>query len=232
MRALTDTDCLGLSDHGLRRHPMDRALLVLQAALPEASHESLPDWTLGRRDRALAELHCLSFGPTLSGWLECERCAERLEFDIDARALANAEAGGGPVEINGWTFRLPTIRDLARAAAAGEASAMVRKLLESCVLAGEDVGPWSEADIESIGERMEAADPLAETRLMFRCAGCGHEWAATLDMASFVWEQVAASAGRVAAEVHALASAYGWTEAEILSLSGARRARYLEMVRA
>ena len=32
-------------------------------------------------------------------------------------------------------------------------------------------------------------------------------------------------------EVHTLASVYGWTEREILSLSEPRRAFYLEMVR-
>jgi hypothetical protein len=212
---------------------MDRALLVLGAALPDVSYDSLADWTPGRCNKALAELHCLCFGSVLNGWLACERCTDRLEFEMDAHAIAGPPAGGdGPIDVNGWTFRLPTIRDLAGVAAAGEASGGVQRLLRSCMVAPDDAGTWSEADIEAIGARMEAADPLAETRLMFRCANCGHEWAANLDIASFVWEQIAARAGRAIAEVHALASAYGWTEAEILSLSEARRSRYLEMVRA
>jgi hypothetical protein len=33
-------------------------------------------------------------------------------------------------------------------------------------------------------------------------------------------------------DVHTLASAYGWSESEILSLNPARREFYLEMVRA
>jgi len=37
---------------------------------------------------------------------------------------------------------------------------------------------------------------------------------------------------RLLVEVHALASAYGWSEQEILSLSDARRRLYLEMVQA
>jgi hypothetical protein len=32
-------------------------------------------------------------------------------------------------------------------------------------------------------------------------------------------------------EIHAIASAYGWSEKEILALSDPRRAFYLEMVR-
>ena len=233
MRALTDTDCLDLWDQGSRGRPIDRTLLVLGAALPEISHENLVDWPLGRCNRALADLHCRCFGPTLNGWLACERCADRLEFEIDARGLAGAQAGDDdPVEVNGWTFRLPTIRDLAGMQAAGEAPAGVRRLLESCAVGPGPAGPWSEAEIEAIGERMAAADPVAETRPMFRCANCGHEWSINLDIAGFVWEQIVARARRALAEIHVLACAYGWTEAEILSLSEARRARYLEMAQA
>ena len=36
--------------------------------------------------------------------------------------------------------------------------------------------------------------------------------------------------GATLAEVHALAAAYGWTEAEVLALSAARRRAYLELV--
>jgi hypothetical protein len=41
-----------------------------------------------------------------------------------------------------------------------------------------------------------------------------------------------ARAKRLLAEVHLIASAYGWSEAEILGLSRARRDFYLDMVRA
>ncbi len=41
-----------------------------------------------------------------------------------------------------------------------------------------------------------------------------------------------ARAKRLLSEVHALASAYGWSEREILGLSVARREFYLGMVRA
>ena len=41
-----------------------------------------------------------------------------------------------------------------------------------------------------------------------------------------------AHARRLLLDVHQLASAYGWSEMEILSLSATRRNAYLEMVRA
>jgi hypothetical protein len=233
MRALSDADCLDLWDHGLRRHPLDRALLILDKALPDTPYEDLADWPLGRCNKALAELYNRCFGPTLNAWLSCERCEDKLEFEIDVHIILGGEpARDDPVHAAGRAFRLPTTRDLACAAEAGEPAAIVRRLLESCQVQQVDHGPWSEAEIEEIGETMAAADPLAETRLMFRCPSCSHEWAASFDIAAFVWEQTEARARRAVADVHALARAYGWTETEILSLTGNRRAHYLELVQA
>jgi hypothetical protein len=76
---------------------------------------------------------------------------------------------------------------------------------------------------------MALADPFAETRLTLQCPGCGNAWEEWLDMVSFFWAEVEARARRVFLEIHTLASAYGWTEGEVLSLSDGRRAMYLEM---
>ena len=77
---------------------------------------------------------------------------------------------------------------------------------------------------------MALADPMAEIRLALNCVGCSNQWEETLDIASFLWTEIASRAKRLLREVHTIASAYGWTEGEILSLSEARRALYLEMV--
>jgi hypothetical protein len=50
------------------------------------------------------------------------------------------------------------------------------------------------------------------------------------DVAEFLWREIDAWAKRVLEEVHTLASAYGWAQGEILSLSAARRRRYVSMV--
>jgi hypothetical protein len=79
---------------------------------------------------------------------------------------------------------------------------------------------------------MAAADPLAEILLSFDCPNCGACFQESLDLASFLWAEVEDRARRMLREVHALASAYGWSEAQILSLGPARREIYLEMVQA
>jgi hypothetical protein len=50
------------------------------------------------------------------------------------------------------------------------------------------------------------------------------------DIASFFWTEIAAEAKRLLGEVHILASAYGWREADILSLNPLRRRFYLEAI--
>ena len=60
------------------------------------------------------------------------------------------------------------------------------------------------------------------------CAGCGAQTALPFDAGGTLWSEAAASAQRLLQDVHALASAYHWSEADILALSPARRGYYLE----
>jgi hypothetical protein len=75
-------------------------------------------------------------------------------------------------------------------------------------------------------------DALFEANLELRvnCADCGAVWDAPFDPVPFLWERVEASARRLLGEIHALARAYGWREADVLALSSARRRAYLELV--
>ena len=50
-----------------------------------------------------------------------------------------------------------------------------------------------------------------------------------LDAGQLLWEEIEARALVLLREVHHLASAYGWSEAQILALTPARRASYLAM---
>jgi hypothetical protein len=234
MRPLDDTELLGLWESGLRRHPLDRALLALSAALPEMPCAELADWPLGRRNQALTRLRCLCFGPFLRGWTACVQCGEKLEFEMNAQILAGGETGENngsnePVTVNGRTFRLPTSRDLARAAGESDPMAGAVRLAESCLVEASPPAKWSEEELSAIGERLALADPLAETRLALHCPDCGNDWQETLDIASFFWTELEARVRQVLAAIHTLASAYGWSEGEILSLSQNRRAIYLEM---
>ena len=243
MQALSDRDMLNLWDRGAAGRPLDRALLTLGTALPDTPPARLADWPLGRRNKALIDLRCACFGPRIEGWLACTRCGEKLEFGLDGRALANA---GTPwdddvepkIEIGAHAFALPTSRHLARVAHEADARAAGAKLLQSCCLDPNPPAAWAEDEIEEIGDEMARADPLAETRLSFKCPQCGVEWDEDFDIAAFLWTEIESAAKALLAAVHALASVYGWSEFEhivaqraptrILPLDGASMTGFLQ----
>lgn len=240
MRALSQADCLALWESGQTLHPLDRGLLAVHAAFPESHGESVADWPLGRRNRALAELRCACFGRWIRGWTACEQCSDKLEFEVDGNALAESAAPSAPapLEVQGRKFRLPTSRDLAKIAGIHDSSLAALQLADQCliqcVLADNPPASlnWSEEELDHIGETMSAADPLAEITLHFDCPACGHSFDQSLDLIGFFWSEMEGRAKRLMLDVHTLASAYNWSESEILALSPARRDFYLEMVRA
>src|SRR5690242_12694262 len=145
MQVLSSSSMLDLWDRGSQLHSLDQGLLALSAGLPDAPYQTLADWPLGRRNRALAEVRSSWFGPDLEGWASCPRCGEKLEFQLDARSLTAIDPPGPePIVVNGRSFRLPTSRDLARAAGERDPRAAAVRLLESCRL---DEGALSEEDL-------------------------------------------------------------------------------------
>jgi hypothetical protein len=241
MRAVTQADLLALWESGKALHTLDWGLLAVNTMFPETQPDSAADWPIGRRNRALVEMQLACFGRTLRGWTSCRRCAEKLEFALDGLALAEGPLPeqGESIVANGRTFRLPTSRDLARVAAEDDPSKAAVALVEMCRIDGE-VGPvercftteidWTEEDLDAIGDKMALADPLGEIMLHFDCPECGEVFDDNLDLSTFLRAEIEGRAKRLLREVHTLASAYGWSEAEILALNPARRQFYLEMV--
>ena len=231
MKTLTNSDFLDLWERGVGLHPLDQGLLILGAGLPGTSYESMADWPLGRRNAALAQLHCACFGSSIQAWTACDQCGAKLELDLDGRSLTDRSPVTEPVAARGHSFRLPTTRDLAAAAREADSDSAAIRLLESCCFEAGEPDRWSEEEVEEVGQKMALADPMAEIQLTLTCPECESECSSALDIASFLWEEIGARAKRLLREVHDLASAYGWTEREVLSLNEYRRAIYLGMVR-
>lgn len=241
MRAVTQVDLLALWESGKALHPLDWGLLAVNTMFPGTQPDSVADWPIGRLNRALVEMQLAYFGPALRGWTSCRRCADKLEFALDGLALAESPLPkqGEPIVVSGRTFRLPTSRDLARVAVEDDPGKTAVALVEMCRMKGEaePVEPslttendWTEEDLDAIGDKMARADPLAEIMLHFDCPECGESFDDSLDLPTFLRAEIEGRVKRLLREVHTLASAYGWGEAEILSLNPARRQFYLEMV--
>ena len=211
--------------------------VVLLAGVSGEPVDVLARLPIGERDRRLLAMRTAVLGGRLDCETPCPACGERLEMALESTALAcpPVEPGGTSVlEDGGWRvrFRLPTSADLA--ACVGEPAAG-SALLASCVVEaaeGDERRPPQELPPylrEELSTRMAALDPQADLLLALECPACGHGWQADLDVGAFVLAEIDAHAARLLGEVHGLARAYGWSEADILALSPARRRRYLEL---
>ena len=70
----------------------------------------------------------------------------------------------------------------------------------------------------------------ADVRFPVTCPACEHCWPAHFDIVRYLWQELAYWAIRMLAEVHTLAAAYGWSEAQILAITPWRRRYYIDMV--
>ncbi len=190
------------------------------------------------RDARLFRLRAALFGPTLAGVDACPHCGADTEFLLDTAPLAALDPPAGPFRATeagiDLRFRLPTTGDIAAVLALGDAGP--RALARRCILvaerAGEPLDPQllPDALLDAIERRMAEVSPTAEVRLRLTCADCGDAWERALDIGEFLWDEIATEARRLTGEVHVLARAYGWGEAEILGMSARRRRLYLELV--
>ena len=217
-----------------RTLPEQEAVLSLLAlAWPERSIDELALLPLGERNALLLELRAALFGPRMEGFAICPECGAELELIVDPRALAQglrSEPAGASEEIGGYCMRPVNSVDLmASSHAAGEEQARGILLARSLGLEGHELAQLGESDA-ALAERFDRMNASAEIRVRLECAVCRDRPVLDLDIARFLLREVAAAARRLMVEIHELASAYGWSEAAIASMSAVRRAAYLEML--
>ncbi|MBP2302805.1 hypothetical protein [Azospirillum picis] len=221
---------MSIWERGATRRPVDRAALLTAWARPDIPPAAVGDLSLGTVTRALLDLRIATFGPRLSVVVDCESCGEGLELTLDAPALVDpAPQPAGEIRIGDWRVRPPSLADLAAIDGETDTERAVRGLLARCLVAGNG-GAVDAATLHEIEAALDAREPDADLSMRVACVACGHENVADLDLGALLWEEIAVSARQLLGDVHRLACAYGWSEAEILDLSPARRAAYLAMV--
>lgn len=154
-----------------------------------------------------------------------------------------------------WTLRFPTGRDQVRwrngryATTAEAQDAIMRSLLvrhETPVpprqekrgerdRAATGAGPsvperLSPADLASLAAAMDAADPLVAFAVRTKCPHCDREVEVGVDLEAVALAELARSRRTLLRQVHALATRYGWSEAEVLAVPGVRRREYLRLI--
>ncbi len=194
--------------------------------------------TAADRDRLLAAVYRRAYGQRVAGTVPCSACASPfdLEFALDELVAAVERAEPAPqVEAlgdgifrtrDGARFRLPTGEDELMVAALAPAEAE-RALYERCVLES----PLSQAAArEVIEEAMEAVAPVLDVAIDTICPECGIAQAVRFDVQSYLLRALAQEGRQLAREVHRIATAYGWSLADILGLPRGTRRTFVELI--
>ena len=229
MLGLTNAALVELCEHGRPGSPVERALLLLAAALPGQDAAALAELDIPRRDAAVLAWRRRALGSALPGVVDCPRCREALEFEFDADALLAAAPVAAPetLRIGERSFRLPNSRDLIAATAIDDPAGATRQLLQRCCLDAGAEETWSDERLAEAEATMAAHAGASDTSFRLHCEACGHDWDAPFDICAYVWEELDRRAQGLLDDVHRLALAYGWSEAAIIALGDARRAAYL-----
>jgi hypothetical protein len=228
---------LDLSDAAAPHRGLAQSLAVAVASDPELPP---PDQlTLGRLQHAMLKLHAETFGGALECLAACTACGNTLEFAVPVaaveRGVRERVVADVDVGVDGVRFgvQAPTVADVLQQPPADGAARTADALARRCVLRAErdgvplEPGAFPAGWRAAVADAVAALDPLADFRVTLDCVVCGQRDELTLDIAGFVARKIQAEAAIVIDEVHRLASAYGWTEPEILALSRARREAYL-----
>lgn len=238
MRALSAFELLDICEQAWSREPADRALILASGACPDMDAGALERLTIGRRDSLLVEARRLTFGSRVECITGCPDCAAVVEltFDLSRQPQDTADSPTASFVVDGFeiALRLPNTGDMRAASRVGGIDEARRLLFDRCVvvvqggcqIAIEDVPA---AVLEAVAGEMERRDPQADVRLGAVCPACGHAWAAAFDIASYFWREIQRTAMRLLRDVHTLASAYGWSESDILRMTSWRREAYLNM---
>lgn len=175
----------------------------------------------------------------------------RLPTVADLEAAAHAVAGAGGRAVGDWGgpgdglpgegVGGPVGADGGETAEASTAAARARRaLLARCLVSVHRAGQPVPADRlpaaelpepvqRKLAEAAEHADPAADVTLNAACPECGEATRAELDITSYLWAELDHWARDLLLDVHLLATAYGWSEPQILALSPLRRRYYLEL---
>jgi hypothetical protein len=222
-RTLDDAMLLEIWEQGQAGAPMARTNLLLAAALPASDEAARARLPVSAADIALVRLHRSIFGSRLPAETICPVCARPLEFDLDAGTLIDGLAAPAlDTKSHCHGVREPTVGDLNAIATISDLDAAVRRLAALCRL--DPQASPSDADIAEI----DTLYAQSATRLRLDCAECGYVWREDFDIGGYLWLEVERRAHILLDDVHLLATAYGWSEPQVLALTDARRAAYLQ----
>lgn len=194
---------------------------------------------VGDRDYLMLQLRRMTLGENISAVLVCPACHAKMDMDFkvgDVQVERHSQTAMiYTLELNqgGETrrivrFRLPTgadQEDILGLDAGNPADA----LLHRCLV--DDGGaPLSADERSEVIEVMEQLAPKIDLELDITCPECSHTFLEPFDTTVFFLREMGMNSDQLLREIHLLAFHYHWSEADILSLTRARRRAYLALL--
>ena len=166
-------------------------------------------------------------------WLSavCGSCSTQFDVPVDLSCLPvkTAEASYPSVEKNfgktAYGFRVPRLADLKSLDNSLSSEDATKHLIESCQIEGP-AREFTKKERAEISEALETVSPEIPISLQSACPECAEVNDIPFDTAA----HLISFFKNPLEDVHEIASAYHWTEAEILALSRSRREAYLSLI--
>ena len=191
-----------------------RAAVALLDRLIDTGRGSAATLCAGDRDALFVALHRSLWGDRITATLCCAACGEKFDMSFMLSVLQAHLAAQRPADA--VAPQVPRATDEIEAAALGP-EAGVARLAERLGIAA--------VDLDEVSDAMQAHFPLLDLELDTPCPECGHGQTGHFDLQSFLLLRLIGERPQLYAEIHALASGYGWSLREILALPrGTRRA--------
>ena len=173
-------------------------------------------------------------GPEVQTVVTCPDCRAVLDVIIAPGELLAATPDpsddDATVAVEGVVVRGPTTEDLLVALASARPSATLR---QRCVTWPAGVDPFDlppevHERVGAVAEELTGASALV---VRLDCPECDGEVAAEVDPVALLADRVSDEVRDLLGDVAELATAFGWSESEVLALSEVRRRAYLDLAR-
>lgn len=217
---------------------MEKGLYLLSIASSNANISEIAKWSIEKRDVSLIYLRVWMFGEQFINVAGCPSCQEKVEWQMKASDFSlpslPLEKQAFPLQYSADEFqidyRLPTSEDLL----SGRPDDIMTKCLLGIKKNGKDYKgkKLPESIFEALGKEMERVSPLTNISFHLNCPSCDHTWEMKFDIITYLWQEIDNWAKNILQEIYLLASTFGWSERDILSMSSIRRQYYLGMIQA
>lgn len=225
--------------------PAELVTALLARCLRDADSAPLNEaalwrWNVSERMQGLLAIAHATHGPETRAVARCvaPECRGQIELQLELAGFA----WHAPTRIE-WrdtaqrrlSARLPEGEDLRdwHAQAPGDAAWLARRLLIASDGAPETLDWRPDArDLAAFAQALEDADPLTALAIDVSCPYCARDMAVEVDLERLLLDGLHRRQRAVLDEVHRLASAYHWREADIVAMPAWRRHAYLARLQA